>query len=159
MSTKKLKKKKLCWNCEGQVSFQQENCTFCGVYLNPLDEAEKEDALFAPPYRLEDNEDESQIPLSPYANREEAPSLESQPTAVPHTESTSLIQGILIPLVLLLSGSVFLIFSLALMLFARKGLFTLHWDGTYWFIYLIAGVFMLGFGAYTLQNLKEDKIS
>lgn len=66
-------KKKLCWNCEGRVDLELENCPYCAVYLGPApdDEGERTDNILAPPYKLVDSEEgEGQIPISPYALEE-----------------------------------------------------------------------------------------
>ncbi|MBA3958479.1 MAG: hypothetical protein H0X51_08845 [Parachlamydiaceae bacterium] len=146
-------KKKLCWNCEGQVSFQQDNCPYCGVYLNPLDDDNK-DTLFSPPYRMKAGEEENQtLPEAPYLVQEEA--IVSEPVAAPLPTTSDGLKAILIPLTLILSGAVFLLFGLTLMLFSRNGVFTLRWDGTYWFLYMLAGTPMLIYGWKSIFHVEE----
>lgn len=162
-------KKKLCWNCEGSTSVQDENCPYCGVYLSPLSiggNEDKEDSLFAPPYRLSNIDEEQEVPLSPFALENEGEN-ESSQTGVSSekvqvitsisknqlSESTRQMQAITMPLVLLLTGSIFLLFGIVLVLFSQNGVFTLHWDANYWFIYLGISVPLLFFGWRALHHL------
>lgn len=159
MSTKQ--KKRLCWNCEGRVSVQQENCPYCGVYLSPLDEEGKDNnALFAPPYKIVEEEP---ISHSPYAPRdimheerresvEETLSLQKSEEVLSNYEG---IHSILIPLSCLIAGAVLLLFSLALVLFSRKGYLTLQWDGSYWSLYLSTALILLAIGGYFLNKLEK----
>lgn len=154
-------KKKLCWNCEGSVSLQVENCPYCGVYVSP--ENEGKDNLFAPPYssQLETKQD---IPVPPYAlnntTAEETTSLQDDDLQESEDEKTSdevvdQIKDFIQPMILLLAGTVFFIFGLTLLLFSHEGVFTLKWNGNYWFLYLLISLPMLGFGWITLQKIKD----
>lgn len=153
----KKPKKKLCWNCEGNVSFETENCPFCGVYLSPLGNDEGKDSLFAPPYRIEETEEEPQVPTAPYVQeqtvREEVIPLNTKEVI---DEKQSALQAILVPLILMLSGSVFLLFGLALFLFSHNGVFTLSWDASGWYLYLLLGLPILAYGCHTLMKLKDS---
>jgi hypothetical protein len=151
-------KKKLCWNCEGSSSLEEENCSFCGVYLNPLsptDQQEKE-ALFAPPYRIPThNSLEKKAPAAPYA--EESPSPQESEEAIddiPTLTAPYRVQdkATLYALLLILPGSVLFLFGLTLLLFADAGRFTLYWNSDYWYCYLFSALLMLGFGWRFLQQ-------
>jgi hypothetical protein len=153
-------KKKLCWNCEGNVSLQIENCPYCGVYVSPGNE-DKEN-LFSPPYgpQVENKQD---IPTPPYAVNSHT--LEGSTTAqdsdLQETEDEKALDEIveikhfIQPLVLLLAGSVFFIFGLTLLLFSHQGVFSLKWNGNYWFLYLLISLPMIGFGWIALQRMKD----
>lgn len=159
-------KKKLCWNCEGRVTFQDENCPYCGVYLSPLSSEEENDKqnLFAPPYRVEDaeEEEESHVHQAPYVAQEaviQKEELPSQPEE--HIEAgpflSNDIKSSVLPLVMLLTGSVCLLFGFALLLFAQHGTLTLHWSGGYWFLYVLFAVPLLFLGWRYLQHLDDSK--
>lgn len=152
----KQKKKKLCWNCEGNVSIEAENCPYCGVYLSPTGNAEKD--LHSPPYGKTQAETPIEVPASPYATQETV-TTDAAKAELPEKsgESFDLMKNIIQPLLLLLAGSVFFIFGLALLLFSHNGVFTLRWNGSYWFLYLLLGVPMLFFGWLSLQQLREDE--
>jgi hypothetical protein len=157
-------KKKLCWNCEGNAPYEAENCPYCGVYLSPmsLGNQEGKQNLFAPPYKMSESKEDQEVPASPFVAKEaekeaeeeakaESNSSEEQPKAIDDG-----MKKILVSLILLLAGSVFLLFSIVLLLFSQEGVLTLHWDSGIWFIYLIAGLPMLFIGWRYLQNLRED---
>lgn len=152
-------KKKLCWNCEGRVTFQDENCPLCGVYLSPLSSEEKEmkESLFSPPYRVKHNEEEDQeAPPSPYKVEPEASTNTRE--KVIKVESPFLskeMRTIVLPLILLLSGSVFFLFGIALLLFSQNGVFTLQWNGGHWYLFFILGMPMLFYGWRSLQQNEE----
>lgn len=136
-------KKKLCWNCEGDVVLNAANCSFCGVSLEVAAMEEEKKDPFAPPYRLEPNPD--QIPTAPYPLSPEAK--EEQASKDPR----SLVLG----LTLLLLGSTCALFSLILWLFSSpEGILTLRWNGNYWFVYLLVSLPMLYLGWKTTQ--KEE---
>lgn len=140
----KAVKKKLCWNCEGGVSFEEENCPFCGVYLSPHgDEGddEEESDFFTPPYPTEKEEDTP----APKPVQKEIVAQESD------------LKKVAVPVTLLLSGTVFFLFGLALFLFSRGGLFILRWNGSYWHLYLGFGLAALFFGWKSLNNLSESE--
>lgn len=146
-------KKKLCWNCDGEVSWQQENCPYCAVYLNPNGE-ESANELFDPPYNLEEPEEESVPPPSPYTTTtvENVASASIPNDVQKPLEKNEDIKSAFLPLTLLLSGIVFLFFGMALMFFSRNGVLTLRWDGTYWFVYVFLGAALLTYGGYIVAK-------
>lgn len=141
-------KKKLCWNCEGNVPREAENCPYCAVYLNPThdeDEAKEEHYAHTPPYPLEKEEVVKQ-------------SVEKSEVEEVHPESNETVSDfktVLLPLSSLLSGTVFFLFSFILYLYSDQKLFTLQWHTTYWYLYLFASVILLVIGWRSLQNLSE----
>lgn len=149
----KPKKKKLCWNCEGGVALDVENCPYCGVYLSPTDKPEKNRSSNSALGKSQ-TEPSSEIPIAPYA-QDTAEAVQEEPSEIAG-EGVSLLGSTLQPLLLLLTGAVFSIFGLALFLFSHKGVFTLSWNGTYWFLYLLLGVPMLLFGWLSLNKINEE---
>lgn len=148
-----IPKKKLCWNCEGRVAFSEENCSYCGVYLSTssLITTQDESTTHIAPYSVK--KDQSNIPEAPYQSNESnhedhiAPledSLESEKTS----------NGLL-PFCLLLCSSFLLIFGIVLFAFSREGSLTLHWDASYWYIYVVSSVLLLVAGWRALQNVKD----
>lgn len=140
-------KKKLCWNCEGTVSFHEETCPYCGVSVIPAF-LEGAGADFSPPYS-KNHEQDLEVPKSPY---DLSPNLDEEQPENSKTETEEIQPAVddfkssMAAVALLLSGSVLLLFSLVLALFSRDGVLTLQWDGTIWHIYLLVGVplFLLG---------------
>lgn len=152
-------KKKLCWNCEGNVSREASNCPYCGVYLHrdqdeEIDIEDDEEEELAPIYRSVSPENNSTaIPQAPYSAPQPATRQENE--AKPSSVQAEW-KNTFIPLLLLLSGSFFLLFGLTLFLFSHNGFLTLQWKESYWPFYLIAALPLLYFGWNDLQNLKEE---
>lgn len=145
-------KLKLCWNCEGRVSFKDENCPFCAVYLHPeSNEDDEDESSLAPPYHVISGQD-SIIPKAPYRS-EDAVETEKTPFSLPADD----LKQILTPLILLLFGSAFLLFGLVLLLFSHDGVLTLRWNGNIWFAYVILALPLLFFGWQALRYLKDDE--
>lgn len=153
-------KKKLCWNCEGAVSLESENCSFCGVYLSSLGTEDKND-LFSPPFRMEVEEENEVIPAPPYVHEETA-SLKEESVSVPVApvvakgQPTSTVLAIFLPLFLLLSGTIFSLFGLVLFLFSHNNTLVLRWDASYWGFYLFPAILMLIFGWFSLSKISEE---
>jgi hypothetical protein len=144
-------KKRLCWNCEARVSLSEENCTYCGVYLSPatFPGLQQEDDIPAPMYKPEG---ETSIPKSPYGEMfEEHSSHKSSQTshqqlpAAPELIFEPL-KSVALSLGLLLGGSIFFLFGLILFLFSAEDTFTLQWNASYWYVYLLLSAPMLYFG-------------
>lgn len=147
-------KQKLCWNCEASVSLAEENCPYCAVYLGPatITGYEEEEEL-APPYKMEETQE---VPASPFeaekpvAKKEEY--VEDEPLV---HQSNGEMSVVAIPMSLLLGGTVFFLFGIILYLFSREGVFTLHWNGEYWYLYQLLALPMLYFGWKALQRVDE----
>lgn len=153
--TTKSPRKRLCWNCEGSVSIAEEICPFCGVSVVPAF-LEGAGTHFAPPYSTSDQKD-FDPPKSPYSIDVELPQLADNETREPEEEEPSFdeFKRVVVAVLLLLSGSVFFLFSLALGLFSRNGVFTLHWNGTIWFVYMFLALPLLFLGWKSLMKLDQ----
>lgn len=147
-------KKKLCWNCEGQVGFEEEHCPFCGVYLSstPMSGEEPSEVEEVPdaPYSLTENQENGEVPTSPFANNSEEQVLTEQ---IPSTQEE--FKKVAIPMGLLFGGSIFFLFGLVLFLFSSEGKFTLQWSADFWYVYSLLSVGMLFLGWKSLQALDE----
>lgn len=159
-------KQKLCWNCEARVDFGVESCPSCGVYLSTSPLLEQSAAVSTnystPPYRYVANEQETQIPESPYNFQDPVPQpAVSEEKKVVYTEEASTTPVLwkleLMPMGLLLTGSIFSLFGLVLLLFSTDGELTLRWNGEYWYLYLLLGVPFLTFGWRSLQKVYPEE--
>lgn len=155
-----IQKKKLCWNCEGNVSLSDETCPYCGVSVIP---ASLDGSLssHAPPYQMAEVQ-ESIIPRPPYHTEQKNELiLEEKEEANKETEdedvSVNEFKNIVLSLLFLLAGSMFFLFGLTLVLFSHNGVFTLQWDGSFWFIYSLLSIPFLFFGWRALIKLDVDK--
>ena len=101
--------------------------------------------------KKEENE-EQEVPEAPYAES----IAESPSTLSPEAEKMGNdFRNLLLITSLLLTGTLFLLFATALLLFSQNGVFTLRWNGDLWFIYLALALPMLFFGWQRLQQINE----
>lgn len=154
-------KKKLCWNCEGNVAKNIDNCPYCGVYLHGLEE--EGDSTWNPAYQPSSNKTE-EIPSPLYQIKPEVEETSDQEeTAFLENErpfSWSSLFGQLkrdiFPSLFLMMGSVFFLFGIVLVLFSQNGSLTLQWqesDGLYFLLFAIP---LIAFGWMFLQQLETD---
>ena len=152
----KVLRKRLCWNCESQVSLDIETCPVCGVSVIPAF-LEGAGDNFAPPYSMSSEKDFG-IPRSPYTVHDDKIQLENQENDKSHEEEQPELdefKRIVRTVALLLTGSVFFLFSMALVLFSRNDVLTLQWDGSYWYIYTFLALPLLFFGWRSLMKLDS----
>ena len=152
MST--TQKKKLCWNCEGRVPLDSENCPYCAVYLGPAPNDKDGRGVLTPPYKIVETEDQEEVVPEPLfsANKEE-PQKENPPSFV---DSNSSVSQVLLPLALLSGGALFSLFGFILFLFSEKGTLNLQWNGEYWYLYLTFALPMLVFGWRSLPKHQDQ---
>lgn len=152
-------KKKLCWNCDGHIAKQIDNCPYCGVYVHSpdLDESNgwnlpyasgKKEEIPTPFYQIHENEQDDTEELKANEETEE------------YSLDFSLMQQLkedVLPVLLLMSGSIFFLFGIVLFLFSNDGKLTLQWNGTLWPYYMAAAVPFIYLGwKYLLQMDQED---
>ena len=155
-------KKKLCWNCDGNVPIKAEHCPYCGVYIeqaNDFDEEdEREETLPAPPYAMPSStrHTNGEAPAPPYAlpKKNQADPSKSKAKQKPQNPASRVVVAIS----LLAAGSVFLLFGLVLFLFSENGVFTLSWNGDHWPVYLILGPVFLILG-WRLVGHFDDSVA
>jgi hypothetical protein len=154
-------KKKLCWSCEGRVAREAENCPYCGVYLSPNvpEVANTSPAKpLTPPYTIptQANQKALAAPYQPQNTQEdsEGDSEEGDKEVATPMESNDT-KAVMIPLILLLAGSVLFIFGATLYLFSHNGVFTLRWNGDYWMYYLLLALPMLIWGWLSLGKIND----
>ena len=155
MLNDKKNDKRLCWNCEGNVSAHLEQCPYCGVDLaQPA--AQGENSLFkgygaAPFQHLHQD-----VPQPPYARgptQNFAISEEEWNTTLHEEKETKVEEErILTPkremiaFLLLFPGIVFFLFGLALAFFSNDGILTLQWNQSFAYFYFFGAVPMLFLG-------------
>lgn len=161
-------KKKLCWNCEGNVSREIDNCPYCGVYLQIIGD-EEDTTSWNPSYHLSDSKQE-EIPTPHYQLQPTIESEETEPKSqqgVSYANSWSLLfsQEILLkmkedvlPLLLLMAGSLFFLFGVILFLFAdQEGSLTLQWKGSHWIYFLGLSIPLACLGWTFLKQIEPDQ--
>ncbi len=157
--------KKLCWNCDGNVPLQMDQCPYCGVDLTVSagihsNFSFQEDAGGGDPYYVERKE---VVPPSPYSrfnaapvtdeewnralDEEEAKKIENAPVR----ESPAKIKNEITALFLLLPGIVFFLFGLILFFFSEEGVLTLQWNQSFAYFYFLGALPLLVLGWRSLQ--------
>lgn len=148
-------KKKLCWNCDGNVSIAMDNCPYCGVYLQPEEErtfwntasTQKAQDLPAPVYKIHEEEETIEESSSEAEGKEEE-------TPIADTLlSFAKIKRDTFATLFLMSGSLFFLFSLLLLLFSQDGKLTLEWSEELWIYFLVLSTPLLYFGWKSLQKI------
>ncbi len=114
---------------------------------NPKQTKKKGADPLAPPFGMLQENKPSIAPQPPFdvLKEEEAPVMETVSTS----DSTTVFSCLLF----LLGGSVFFLFGLVLWLFSQNGVFTLNWNGDYWYVYLSGGLALLGLGCRVLKQV------
>lgn len=180
MSSTTSAKKKLCWNCDGHVSFEAESCPYCGSHLEKGLEIESSNTKAPPPFEQNEFSHEGNVFKAPF-NQTSTPKIsieelqrqeenQDKPWKISENEWEKLTgerftregayeegeEGtpLIYTLALLLVGSTFFLFSLALFFFSTEGSLTLEWNGGNWYIFFALSVPMLLFGWKYLKEVK-----
>jgi hypothetical protein len=149
----KATKSKLCWNCEGRVAFDQENCPFCGVYLSPtIFGKTTESEVLQPPYSIEKENSSKDVPPPFYRPEEEKLSKEGCDQTAFTKDN---LKEVALALVFLLAGTLFTLFGLLLYFFSIEGTLTLRWDSYLWPLYFFGGALLLFFGWRGLNKIPD----
>lgn len=162
--TKPTQKSRLCWQCEGNISANDEVCPYCGVSVRPL-------GLGDVPYQI-GKDASQQVPKAPYTpdsfdeplpldnkielkNLQGQEQLQNEPPKSNFEDPLYDFKIVTITIVSLLTGVVFLLFGTILLLFAHDGVLNLTWDGRYWYIYLLIGIPLLIYGWRQLMSIRD----
>jgi hypothetical protein len=150
-------KKKLCWNCEGNVSREVDNCPYCGVYLQGTEL--EEDSIWNPSYRPSPDKTE-EIPSPLYIQEhqreieeENSEKLGNEPLNWPLLFNQ--FKKDVFPLLFLMMGSVFFLFGVVLLLFAQNGTLTLQWQGHHSLYFLLFAFPLIIVGWKYMQEENE----
>ena len=154
-------KKKLCWNCEGNVSREIDNCPYCGVYLHAAEL--EENSSWNPSYQPSSKTEEIPSPHYQIHQETETDDLESEENPLSKNANESLnwflimakLKQDLFPILFLMMGSLFFLFGIVLLLFSQNGTLTLQWQGHDGFYFLLLAIPLIVFGWKFLQQLEE----
>lgn len=134
-----------------------------------MDQEEPQKSLddgFRPPYLFDHSDTTTtEVPAPPYAQQETSPpEADTKQTFVEAHDfsdtswQTEDVKRQVFPIASLLSGSVFLIFSIALHLFSVNGTLTLKWNSSYWPVYFFLSIPLLLFGWRSLESSEEEEL-
>ena len=149
----------LCWNCDGDIDTAVDSCPYCGVEAAAAS-SQQGSTVYTPPYQLAS--DPSQQPPPPPYTGGGAPQTQWESAGVSSDAQAAIqshdedLKSVLLPTVMLLAGSVFLLFGLAMSLFHHDGIFTLRWNARYALFYLASALPLLYFGWQALSRMKES---
>lgn len=143
--------KRLCWNCEGNVSQHLTRCPYCGVDLNQPSSREKNASYngFASPFQSAPTQE---VPTPPYARlSKEVAAVDEmrQSTEKPQKEEENAklkANKEIMSLLLLLPGVVFFLFGLMLMFFSKGGVLSLEWNQNVAYFYFLGATPLLYLG-------------
>lgn len=147
--------KRLCWNCDGNVSHHFSQCPYCGVDLNhpPAEEENPFNQGFASPFQ---SSGDPVVPQPPYARsqhqdfsvseEEWKKSLNEEKTPQQEEDASPTTKKEMVALLLLLPGVVFFLFGLALVFFSHDGMLTLKWNQHFAYFYFLGAVPLLYLG-------------
>lgn len=152
--------KKLCWNCEGNVAKNVDNCPYCGVYLHA--EEIEEDSNWNSSPSFSSRKEEIPPPLYQIQTTIEKENIQEEATPANSCNSTTWhalfaqIKQDVFPLLFLMMGSVFFLFGIVLLLFSQNDTFTLQWQKSDGIFFLILAFPLVGFGWMFLQQLEPN---
>lgn len=159
---------KMCWSCDGHVHVYELQCPYCGADLS---EEEKQELKRAIEWAQEETSFQDSSFEEEISQEKIVQEKEEMQKELEHPPFASLIEEIeeatvdgasrweergppenrdlenpLASLLLLLPGSLFFLFGLALFLFSQNGILTFKFSGKYWFVYLLGSWPLLYFG-------------
>jgi hypothetical protein len=147
--------KRLCWNCEGNVSHHLSQCPYCGVDLTQPKEREESNVFqgFGSPFQSAPDQN---IPQPPYARtqtkdfivtEEEWNTTLNQGKEESKEEDTApTTKREIIAFLLIMPGIVFFLFALALIFFSNKGVLTLQWNQNVAYFYFLGAIPLIYLG-------------
>jgi hypothetical protein len=152
----KKNEKRLCWNCEGNVSHHIAQCPYCGVDLTQPP-SQGAHSLFKGFGVSPQNKTQQEIPQPPYAQgakqemsvtKEEwdAAMHEEKKGSKPDEELAPATKKEMVALLLLLPGVVFFLFGIALIFFSDDGVLTLSWNQNVAYFYFLGAAPLLYLG-------------
>lgn len=150
-------KKKLCWNCEGNISRDIDNCPYCAVYLHV-----DENSNWSPSYQPSSKTEEIPSPLyqKEQDSEEDHQEQDSSQEDAENFNWSLLMRQLkqdIFPLLFLMMGSVFFLFGVVLWLFAQNGTLTLQWQGDHGLYFLIAALPLMLLGWKFFRQLETSE--
>jgi len=136
----------ICSNCEEAVASNAARCPYCQYDLS---------APFAT--RTPQRENPNIVSLNPKITHLEQ-SVPEKPKAegVASSEGEGSLWNVLVPLISLLSGTFFVVFSLILKFFSKNGKLTLEWNSASFPFYFVPALFLVVLGLFSLSFSDKE---
>lgn len=153
-------KKKLCWNCEGSVSREVDNCPYCGVYVYS---GEQEDySNWNAGYHSEDSRAGEipdpiyRVPKEHGIENNEDEVISSEASSFSSSDILTHLKKEVFPILFLMTGSVFFLFGVVLLLFSQNGTLVLQWQSQNGYYFFLLAFPLVAFGWKFLQQCHSE---
>lgn len=147
---KPKKRKKLCYNCDGEIDVDVIVCPFCAADLRE----EKPEQRYESYITHVDASRHGQQASVHGADLSIDESLEEDSLNLDDEEETTSKQKAILPTVLFTLGVQLCLLSVLMLLFSHKGVVLLKWDARYWFFYLAVSAPLIFFGYRSIQKIQ-----
>ncbi|MBS0623855.1 MAG: hypothetical protein JSS62_04455 [Verrucomicrobia bacterium] len=147
----KKTEKRICWNCDGDVSHHFTDCPYCGVDLTrvPSDHASHPRELGDP---FQAAPQSATQPRNGLAVSEQDWKQALDATVSSEKEPPIQVKRELVALLLLLPGIVFCLFALLLIFFSDDGVLALQWNQSLAYFYFLGAVPLIFLGWKILRS-------
>ncbi len=153
-TTRKAKKRqKLCHNCEGEIDLDVIVCPFCAADLREEKPELGRSFNAAQKFAHDQETSQSLYPSSFPSVKIPEPIAEPAPQAVPAAEEEAPSKNFFGPTVLFTLGVQIFLLGLLMLLFSHKGVVTLKWNASWWFVYCLSGAPLLYLGYRSLSKI------
>jgi hypothetical protein len=158
---KPKKRQKLCYHCEGEIDLDVIVCPFCAADLRE----EKPEQIksiyrsFGGVEKTENHQTSESLYPSPFSARSEAVAEEifEEKKLLDRQENASSdkLSSVICPTIMFTLGIQLFVLGMFILLFSHKGIVLLKWDGTLWFLYVLAACPLLYFGYRSLSKIDR----
>lgn len=146
-------RRKLCWECGGEVPQSAEQCPFCGAGFEVVNSAESDtDTFFSQSSKNTDFYSDSEPPKPLYQPIDERAPQEEGLDEEEEKSSGSARQQ-LICLCFLIPGFALLLFGIIMFFFSQEGYLTLKWDASWGMLIFALSALCIYFGAKAYKKL------
>lgn len=146
-------RRKLCWECGGEVPESAEQCPFCGAAFEVVNTNEKEtDDFFTQSNATTDFYSDSAPPKPLYQPIDESAPQEEEPSSEGEKSDGASRQQ-LICLCFLIPGFALLLFGIIMFFFSQEGYLTLKWDASWGMFIFALSALCIYYGARAYKKL------
>ncbi|MDP1608772.1 MAG: hypothetical protein Q8L98_05615 [Chlamydiales bacterium] len=159
---KPKKRQKLCCHCEGEIDLDVIVCPFCAADLRE-ERSDQTRPVYPAAFggvekRQEQQTSDSLYPPSLSSRIEtlaEEAVVDEKLAGTDQKPSSEKLSRVICPTILFTLGIQLFVLGMFILLFSHKGIVLLKWDGTLWFLYVLAACPLLYLGYRFLSKLDE----